>query len=111
VGPAGPKGEAGAAGPAGPQGNIGAGGPPGPKGDAGPAGPKGDRGPAGPAGAGSAIRVMAAQGKAVCESDEVMISAYCNGDGSTLHVNGMSGATCEGPETTTPLAVVACVKK
>ena len=40
-----------------------------------------------------------------------MISAYCNGDGSTLHLNGMSGATCEGPETTTPLAVVACVKK
>ena len=54
---------------------------------------------------------MAVQGKAVCESDEVMISAYCSVDGSTLHLNGMSGATCEGPESTAPIAVVACVKK
>jgi hypothetical protein len=60
---------------------------------------------------GSAIRVIAAQGKAVCESDEVMISAYCSVDGSTLHLNGMNGATCEGPESTAPIAVVACVKK
>jgi hypothetical protein len=40
-----------------------------------------------------------------------MISAYCSVDGSTLHHNGMSGATCEGPENASALAVVACVKK
>jgi hypothetical protein len=38
-----------------------------------------------------------------------MLSAYCSVDGSTLHINGTSGASCEGPDDTK--AVVACVKK
>jgi len=38
-----------------------------------------------------------------------MISAYCSVDGSTLHHNGTSGASCEGQDSTK--AVVACVKK
>lgn len=52
-GPAGPKGETGAAGPkgdTGPKGDQGAAGPQGPKGDTGPAGPRGAQGIQGPAG-------------------------------------------------------------
>jgi hypothetical protein len=72
-------------------------------------GPKGDAGPAGPAGVGSSIRVLADQAKAACGSDEIMISAYCSVDGSKLHIDGSSGASCDGPDNTK--AIVACVKK
>jgi hypothetical protein len=106
AGPAGPKGEAGAEGPAGPKGEAGAAGPVGPKGDAGPPGPKGD---SAPAGAGSVIRVIADQATATCAADEVMMSAYCSVDGSKLHIDGTSGASCEGSDDAK--AVVACVKK
>jgi hypothetical protein len=88
---------------------VGAAGPAGTRGDAGPPGPKGDTGPAGPKGAGSIIRVIADQAEAACGSDEVMISAYCSVDGSTLHIKGASGASCEGQDNTK--AVVACLKK
>ena len=109
VGPKGEAGTEGPVGPLGPKGDSGVAGPQGPKGDTGPVGPAGPKGDAGPAGAGSAIRVIADQAKAACEADEVMISAYCSADGSTLHINGTSGASCEGPSDTK--AVVACVKK
>ncbi|MFZ0207341.1 MAG: hypothetical protein WAL59_14765, partial [Roseiarcus sp.] len=66
-------------------------------------------GPAGPAGAGSTIRVISDQAEAACQSDEVMISAYCSVDGSTLHIKGTSGASCEGQDNTK--AAIACVKK
>jgi hypothetical protein len=58
---------------------------------------------------GSAIRVIADQAKAACEADEVMISAYCSVDGGKLHIDGTSGASCEGSDDAK--AVVACVKK
>jgi hypothetical protein len=37
-----------------------------------------------------------------------MISAYCTGEGSTLHVNGTTGASCEGGSNN---AVVVCIKR
>jgi len=37
-----------------------------------------------------------------------MISAYCAGDGGTLHIDGTAGANCEGEGST---AVVACAKR
>jgi hypothetical protein len=37
-----------------------------------------------------------------------MISAYCTGEGSVLHVTGTSGASCEGAASTT--VVVTCSK-
>jgi hypothetical protein len=53
--------------------------------------------------------VIAGQAKAACDAGEIMISAYCTVDGSTMHVDGTAGASCEGPESTT--AVVVCAKQ
>src|SRR5664280_2633078 len=109
IGPQGPQGEPGAQGPAGPAG------PPGPKGGVGPAGasgpqePQGEPGAQGPAGPGLGLRILSAQTKAECETGEMMISAYCTGEGSTMHVTGTSGASCEGESN--PTAVVVCAKK
>jgi hypothetical protein len=110
AGPPGPKGDAGAAGAAGvgPTGPVG---PPGPKGDAGAVGAAGvgPAGPVGPPGVGSAFRVLSDQTKATCDADEIMISAYCIGEGSMLHIAGPTGASCEGAASTT--AVVVCAKR
>lgn len=43
----------------------------------------------------------------MCAAGEFMVSAYCPGEGSTLHINGTMGATCEGG---TGTAVVVCAK-
>jgi hypothetical protein len=53
--------------------------------------------------------VLSGQAKADCDAGEMMISAYCTGEGSALHVNGTSGASCEGDQN--PTAVVVCAKK
>lgn len=108
AGPAGPKGEAGSAGPAGPKGDVGLAGPPGPAGQQGEAGPKGDAGPAGPRPEGASFRIINDQQQAACNSDEIMVSALCPQDGSTVHYSGTNGATCEGQAGLKP--VVMCAK-
>jgi hypothetical protein len=119
-GPPGPQGMQGSAGPAGPPGPQGAkgpagvAGPPGPQGPPGRVGPQGVEGvtgasgPGGLPGVGSAFRIVAERQNATCDSDEMMISAYCTGNGSTLHVAGTSGASCEGGEVST--TVIVCAK-
>jgi hypothetical protein len=79
----------------------------GPAGPQGAQGPKGDAGPPGPARAGAVLRVISNQEKPMCDAGEFMISAYCPGEGGTLHINGTMGATCEGG---TSKAVVVCAK-
>ena len=103
LGVAGPVGLAGPAGPPGPKGDVG------PTGAVGPQGPQGEPGAQGPAGPGLGLRILSAQTKAECETGEMMISAYCTGEGSTMHVTGTSGASCEGESN--PTAVVVCAKK
>jgi hypothetical protein len=68
----------------------------------------GPAGPAGPPGAGSALRIISDQAKAACDAGEIMISAYCVGEDSTLHIDGTTGASCEGGSNT---AVVVCAKR
>jgi Collagen triple helix repeat (20 copies) len=72
-GPPGPKGDAGPAGPPGPAGERGAAGPPGPP------GPQGAPGAPGPAANVRIIRTncIASTCVADCESNEVLVSAYC----------------------------------
>jgi Collagen triple helix repeat (20 copies) len=72
-GPPGPKGDAGPAGPAGPKGDTGA------TGAVGPAGPQGVAGAPGPAAAIRILRVncIASTCVAECNSNEVLVSAYC----------------------------------
>jgi hypothetical protein len=79
----------------------------GPAGPQGIPGARGPAGPAGPAGAGAVLRVISDHDKPMCEAGEFMISAYCPGEGSTLHVTGTMGATCEGAAAK---AVVVCAK-
>ena len=55
------------------------------------------------------MRILSGQAKSECETGEIMISAYCTGEGGTMHVIGMSGASCEGDSN--PTAVVVCAKK
>jgi hypothetical protein len=79
----------------------------GPAGPPGVPGPKGATGVAGPPGAGAVLRVISDQATPTCDAGEFMISAYCPGEGSTLHITGTMGATCEGG---TSKAVVVCAK-
>ena len=96
-GDAGEKGEAGAAGPPG------------------PAGSKGDKGDKGDAGApGTALRVVAPQSStATCESDEVMISAYCSGTFNAYPLVPLeNGARCgNNPRSTTLRVTIVCAKR
>jgi hypothetical protein len=59
--------------------------------------------------------VISGQAKAACDANEIMISAYCTVDRSTLHVDGTAGASCEGPQGTegpgTTTVVVVCAKR
>ena len=79
----------------------------GPAGPPGAPGAKGDTGPAGPPGAGAILRVISDEAKPMCAAGEFMISAYCPGEGATLHITGTTGATCEGG---TGKAVVVCAR-
>jgi hypothetical protein len=134
VGPAGPQGEVGPQGPAGPQGEAGPPGSKGPQGEAGPQGPigpagaQGEPGPPGPMGEkggkgdrgdlGSSVHVVAPEGtaaeKASCESDEVMIGAWCTGtyDVYPLRVGpGPHEASCNVTRGTDIRVVIVCAKQ
>ena len=47
--------------------------------------------------------------QAACGANEIMISAYCTGEGSTLHINKTIGASCEGSQSNT--VVVVCAER
>jgi hypothetical protein len=47
--------------------------------------------------------------KAACGDDELMISAYCTGDNTTVRLTEMAGAQCDGDPNAK--AVVACITK
>jgi hypothetical protein len=89
-GPAGPQGQAGPPGPPGPAGERGPEGPPG------PAGPQGAQGPPGPA---STIRIVRANCitstcVAECESNEVLVTAYCGASRSPATFLTERSASC-----------------
>jgi hypothetical protein len=44
--------------------------------------------------------------KAACDATEIMVSAYCTGDGATLHIADTTGASCEDGK-----AVIFCARK
>jgi hypothetical protein len=88
----------------------------GPAGTAGPAGPKGDTGapgpvgPTGPAGAsGATFRIVTDKVAASCDAGEIMISAYCGGEGTKLRITGTTGASCDGSGGINP--VLVCAKR
>jgi hypothetical protein len=98
------KPQQGAQGPAGPAG------PAGPQGAQGEVGPSGPVGPAGPPGAsGATFRIITDQAAASCDAGEIIISAYCGGEGAKLRITGTSGAACEGSAGVNP--VVVCAKR
>jgi hypothetical protein len=55
-----------------------------------------------------ALRVLSDQPNSTCDQGEVMISAYCAGEG-TLKIEGTAGASCES-QANTPVVVV-CAKR
>ena len=58
-----------------------------------------------------ALHIVSGQAKGACADGETMISAYCVGEGSTLHIDGTSGASCEAGSGGAANAVIACVKQ
>src|SRR3954464_8528547 len=79
------------------------------KGDPGPPGPKGD-----PGGAGPTLRVAAPQSStASCQTDEIMISAYCTGTYTTYPLVPLTnGARCgANPNSTTLRVTIVCAKR
>jgi hypothetical protein len=97
----GDQGARGAAGPAGPAG------PQGPKGDVGAPGPAGPAGPQGESGA--TFRIITDQAAPSCDAGEIIISAYCGGEGAKLRITGTTGAACDGSAGVNP--VVVCAKR
>jgi hypothetical protein len=87
------------------KGDAGEKGEPGSAGPPGPAGSKGDKGDKGDPGApGTALRVVAPQSStASCETDEVMISAFCSGSFNAYPLVPLAnGARCgNNPNSTT----------
>jgi hypothetical protein len=55
------------------------------------------------------VRVVVGQSKAACDPSEIMVSAYCAGDNTTMRLDGMTGAQCEGDANAK--AVVSCAAK
>lgn len=102
AGPAGPAGSAGAVGPTGPAGPAGATGAAGPAGPAGPAGAKGDPG--------TVLRLVEASGRAACNADEFVVSAYCRTPEAMSPIFGDNGAACGQSGSAAPTSVV-CAKK
>jgi hypothetical protein len=49
--------------------------------------------------------MVSGEGKATCEPSEIMVSAYCTGEGGALHIPDTMGASCEGG---TSKAVIFC---
>jgi Collagen triple helix repeat (20 copies) len=97
------------------KGDVGEKGEPGAAGPPGPAGSKGDKGDKGDPGApGTALRVVAPQSStATCESDEVMISAYCSGSFNAYPLVPLAnGARCgNNPNSTTLRVTIVCAKR
>ena len=79
------------------------------KGEPGPPGPKGD-----PGAAGTTLRVVAPQSStASCQTDEIMISAYCTGTFSAYPLVPLTnGARCgANPISTTLRVTIVCAKR
>jgi len=97
------------------KGDVGEKGEPGAAGQPGPAGSKGDKGDKGDPGApGTALRVVSPQSStATCESDEVMISAYCSGTFNAYPLVPLAnGARCgNNPNSTTLRVTIVCAKR
>jgi hypothetical protein len=55
------------------------------------------------------MRVVVGQMKAACDAGEIMVSAYCAGNGATTRMDGMTGAECDGDPNAK--AVVICAAK
>jgi Collagen triple helix repeat (20 copies) len=94
------------------KGDIGDKGAPGP---AGPPGEKGEKGEKGDTGSpGTALRVVSPQASiASCETDEIMISAYCSGTFNAYPLVPLAnGARCgNNPNSTTLRVTIVCAKR
>ena len=94
------------------EGDIGEKGEPGP---AGPPGEKGEKGEKGDTGTpGTALRVVSPQSSiASCETDEIMISAYCSGTFNAYPLVPLAnGARCgNNPNSTTLRVTIVCAKR
>jgi hypothetical protein len=55
------------------------------------------------------VRALVGHVKASCDTDEIMISAYCVGDNTTLRMVETTGAQCDGDPNAK--VVVSCVTK
>ena len=55
------------------------------------------------------MRALVGHVKASCDTDEIMISAYCVGDNTTLRMVETTGAQCDGDPNAK--AVVSCITK
>ena len=92
-----------------------------PKGEKGDVGEKGEPGQAGPSGQkgepgtpGTTLRVVSPQSStASCETDEIMISAYCTGTFNAYPLVPLAnGARCgNNPNSTTLRVTVVCAKR
>jgi len=71
----------------------------------GPQGPAGLPGPQGPAG--ESFRVVSDAAQASCGAGEIMASAYCAGGTAAPHIDGTTGASCDGGAK----AVIVCAKQ
>jgi hypothetical protein len=105
----GPKGDPGPAGPAGPKGETGAAGAPG------PAGPQGPPGQPGPASAVRILRVSCATTTCIaeCESNEVLVTAYCGPTRNAANFLTERSASCgvmPSPSNTPLVAVCAAAQ-
>ena len=87
------------------------------KGEPGPAGPPGEKGEKGEKGdtgtPGTALRVVSPQSSiASCETDEIMISAYCSGTFNAYPLVPLAnGARCgNNPNSTTLRVTIVCAK-
>ena len=80
------------------------------KGEPGPAGPPGEKGEKGE----TALRVVSPQSSiASCETDEIMISAYCSGTFNAYPLVPLAnGARCgNNPNSTTLRVTIVCAKR
>jgi Collagen triple helix repeat (20 copies) len=88
------------------------------KGEPGPAGPPGEKGETGEKGdtgtPGTALRVVSPRSSiASCETDEIMISAYCSGTFNAYPLVPLAnGARCgNNPNSTTLRVTIVCAKR
>jgi hypothetical protein len=96
----------------GPKGEMGEKGEPGPAGTPGERGEKGEKGDPGPPG--TTLRVVSPQSStASCETDEVVISAYCTGTFNAYPLVPLAnGARCgNNPNSTTLRVTIVCAKR